>query len=104
MLITLGARHAASMHAGHAAKNPSKYPALEWSFHMAEEDVLLFPIFAKRFPNETQELIDDHAAFRDQIRRHGYITDLARMTKHSQLEDRLAKHFATSRVAIPRIG
>lgn len=78
------------MHARRAARDPKRSSLLDWALHMAEEDVLLFPIFAMHHPVETERLYADHDAFRWEIRRYGEIRDLPRMRRHSELEDALA--------------
>lgn len=57
---------------------------------MAEEDALLFPIFAEHWPRETALLYADHDVFRNDFRRYGRIVDVERLQRHSAMEDALA--------------
>lgn len=91
VLAALGAKHAARMHEGSAAREPARWPVRDWGMHMLEEERYFIPVVARMDPRAAREMIDDHEVFRYELSRYGEIRDLARMRRHSRAEDRFAE-------------
>ena len=87
-LASLGMPHAARMHAGLAAANPSLWPASEWRTHIAEEETVLSPLFrAHGFGSVADQMEAEHVQILAELDQYGRIVSAGLIEHHSTMED-----------------
>lgn len=83
-LRQIGATHAADMHL-----DPGKeWTSRDWFLHFDEEESLLWPVFINTGHGfVVEELDQQHAVFRGEIRAYGRIVSKDLLEQHARIED-----------------